>query len=362
MSITRCVAVCGVCLALALGARAGEEVGEGIIELKLALPNGDAYVRGPGSDPVANLIAGITLTNKTPKEDLVKKTVSVPEVAQLTSEEYAKLKEMTPTQQAQLLEKKKTTRDIEVEPINEKSLGFAYAEPRLGTVGNIDFIITKLPDEGETVPEGAKPVIVPRDNLPDQATSLDPQPNKYVAAGDTSPVYSLPVGRYYVIRNPGQYSIKAAMPDVPDPKSPTGYAMSNEEKFRVLPFKAVDLKIEDLQKELSLYERGYPDFDYMIYQVRAEAAFDEIYALQRVQARGIDRWEWNRVCSVKTGTQPVVVQVGPKKVKVGAALSKGDAGIYTIDFSAPGVKIEAETKPMKEGQKLKLEGGNISVE
>ncbi|HLX60950.1 MAG TPA: hypothetical protein VKX17_06670 [Planctomycetota bacterium] len=361
MSMTRYVAGCGLGLALALGALAGDEP-EGVIELKLALPNGDTYVRGPGSDPVAALVADITLVNKTPKEDLVKKKVTVTDVAQLTSEEFSKLREMTPEQQKQLLEKKKTTREIEVEPVNENSLGFAYRAPRLGPVDNVEFIITKLPEEGETVPEGAKPVTIPRDNLPDQATALDPVPNKYVAAGESSPAYTLPVGRYYVIRNPGQYSIKAAMPDIPDPKSPTGYAFSNEEKFRVLPFKSVDLRVEDLEKELSLYERGYPEFDYMLYQVRAEAGYDEIYALQRVHILGVDHWEWNRVCSVKVGTSPLVIQLSPKKVKIGAALAKGDAGIYTIDFSTPGVKIEAETKPMKDGQKLKNEGGNISVE
>jgi hypothetical protein len=363
MSMLRPVVLLNLCLTLVLGARAGEDT-DSLIELKLALPKGDTYLRGNDADPVNDLVADITLINKTAKEDLVKKTIQVPEVGRLTAEELVKLRDMTPEQQKALLKTKEGTRDVEVLPINEKSLGYAYVEPRLGQSSNIEFIITKLPEEGETVAEGARPVIIARDNAPDQAMRLDAEPNKYLPAGETSPAYSLQVGKYYLIRAAGMYSIKAAMPGIPDPKSPTGYVISNEEKFRVLPFKKVERKIEDLQRELNVFERGYPDFDYMLYQVQAEANFDEVYALQRVALRGADRWEWTRLCSVKAGTQAQVAQLAPKKVALLAVHVKGDAGLYTIDFSTPGVKIDSKIVPVKEGTqpKLKNEGGNLSVE
>ena len=115
---------------------------------------------------------------------------------------------------------------------------------------------------------------------------------------------------------------------------------------------------------IALFERGYPNFDYMLYEVQNDANTDEIYALQKVVLRGVDHWEWNRVCSVKVGTQAQLAQVAPKKVALLAVHGKGDAGLYTIDFSNPGVKIDAKIMPLKDGAtpKLKVEGGNLSVE
>ncbi len=376
--MTRLAVVSVLIFSMALPLCAADVELDSMIELKLTLPK-DTFLRGT-TDPVADLNVDITLTNKSVKENLVKEKVTIDEVSRLTSEELASLKKMTPSQQKELLAKKTEKREIEVQPINPNSVGYAYVEPQLGPVNSIEFVIVKLPDEGEVVPEGTPPTIIQRDSIPDQATALDAFPTKYVAAGETSPAYKLPVGKFYLIRSPGLYSIRAVMKSVSDRKAPSpydstknerliiknpgGYALSNEEKFRVLPFKMVDVKIEDLKSEITQYERGYPEFDYMIYQVKADANYDEVYTLQRIAIRGVDRWEWTRVCTVKAGTTAQIAQPAPKKVALLAVHGSGTAALYTFDFSAPGVKIATKPVAVKDGAepKLKVEGGNITVE
>ena len=342
MVMTRWAAVLAV-VCFGAGVFAGEVDFDSIVEMKLALPK-DTFMRG-GTDPVADLTVDITLTNKTPKENLVPEKLTIDEVTAFTSDELANMKKLTPDQQKDLLAKKTEKREIEVRPINKDSLGLPYVEPDIGAADSIEFLIIKLPDEGETVPEGTPPAIIPRDNLSDQATALDAAPTLYLSAGETSPVFKVQVGKYYVIRSPGMYSIRAVMKNIPDKKAPSpfeatkidrlilkypgGYLTSNEEKFRVLPFKVVDRKIDDLKSDLESFERGYPDFSYMLYQVKADANFDEIYALQRIVVQGADRWEWTRVCTVKTGTTAQVAQSAPKKVALLGRSGKGDAAVLT---------------------------------
>ena len=57
---------------------AAEFFGENSIQAKIALPNGDTYIKG-ASDPVLNLNVTVTLTNKTKKEDLAPETVTLPD-------------------------------------------------------------------------------------------------------------------------------------------------------------------------------------------------------------------------------------------------------------------------------------------
>ncbi len=83
-----------VSFVLAAEAFSGDAPGTNLIELKLTLPKGDTYMRG-GSDPVADLTADVTLTNKSPKENLVTKTTAVNVVLPLTADEVAKLKTMS---------------------------------------------------------------------------------------------------------------------------------------------------------------------------------------------------------------------------------------------------------------------------
>ena len=378
MVMTRLAVVLNLFFAVALGVCAADVDIDSMIEMKLALPK-DTFMRG-SSDPVADLTVDITLTNKTAKENLVKEKVTIEEVSRISAEEFSKLRSMTADQQKELLAKKIEKKDIEIDPVNGSSLGYAYVEPQIGMVDSIEFIIVKLPEEGETVPEGTMPTVVKRDSVSDQATMMDVRRTKYLAASESSPTFKLPVGKYYNIRTPGLYSIRAVMKSIHDKKAPSpfestkneklmgknpgGYLLSNEEKFRVLPFKIVDVKIDDLKSDLSAYERGYPTFDYMLYQVKSNANYDEVYALQRIDVRGIENWEWTPLCTVKTGTTAQVAQPAPKKVALLAVHAKGNAALYTLDFSAPGVKVTAKAVPVKDGAepKLKIEGGNISVE
>lgn len=352
------------CLGLLPQARAADFFGENIIDVKLALPKGDTYLRG-ATDPVDGLVADITLTNLTKKENLGTVQVTVPDNKRLTPEEIASLDSLSKEEQTALVEKKKGTKQIEEKPANHESLGAGYVEPQLGPHDVIEFLITRIPEEGEPAPaEGAKPVYAQRDNKPDSISRVDLSQIKYLAAGETSPVYSLPVGKYYRVREPGTYSIKAVLRTIGNSGAPNKFAESNTEKFRVLPFKAVSQQIEEVQREWEFYERGIPNFDYQLYQVRNTQGYDEIYFVQRILVRGNATWEWQRLCSVKMGTQAQIAVLSPKKVAVLAVHHKGDAGLYTVDFAKPGAVITAKVIDVKEGAspKLKVEAGAASVE
>jgi hypothetical protein len=334
-------------LSLSGGVWAGD-FGQNFVEVKLSLPKGDTYMRG-ASDPVANLDVEIVLTNKTAKENLNEQTLNVPIVTRLTPDEYDDMIGRGKESNDAAIEKKKSSVEVKEFPVNKDSLGYAYVEPQLGPHDDVEFIITKLPEEGQPAPE--KPVIIQRDNKPDHLSSVDAAAVKYLAAGTSSPAYTLPVGKFYLIRDPGKYSIKAVLRTIPDSDKPSKYAESNEETFRVLPFKVVDKKIGEVQENWELYERGYPSFDYMIYQVKTGGIFDEIYYVQRIPVRKMNKWEWTRLCSVKDGTQAQIAQPAPNKVVVVAAHAKGDAGSYEIDFSSVPPKVTTTV--------LELKGGNL---
>jgi hypothetical protein len=199
-------------LMLALSAQAEEKFGHGIVEARIKLPK-EIFIRG-STDPVADLQVELTLTNKTKPEN--RKPVSKPMtvVEPLTKEQLEAInkkagdmkitadnvKDLTAMTAANI---KESSKDVLV--ANKDSLGLAYVEPQLGPQDNIDFIITKMPEEGEAAPADAKPIIAPRDNRPDHIGRTDLSPTKYLAAGETSEAFILPVGKYYVIRDPGVF-------------------------------------------------------------------------------------------------------------------------------------------------------------
>jgi hypothetical protein len=336
-----------VCLVLPLcsALRAADHFfGENLIEVKLTLPKGDTYMRG-ATDPVSDLMAEITLTNKTAKENLNRETVPIEDSSRLTSDEYSKLQTMTREEQVALLEKKKVNKELEVYSVNKDSLGVSYVEPELGPHDFVNVVITKVPEEGQPAPE--KPVVIPRDNKPDHVSPTDLAETKYLAAGETTKPIVLPVGRYYLIRDPGKYTIKVVLYNIADNDKPSKFAESNEETFRVLPFKVVGQKINEIRSNWEQYERGTPSFNYMIYQVMTGGGYDEIWYVQRISVRKMDTWEWTRLCSVKDGTQAQLAQLSPTKVKVVAVQAKGDLGIYELDFSNPGATVKASSKELK---------------
>ena len=212
--------------------------------------------------------------------------------------------------------------------------------------------------------EAAPVAAIPRDHGPDFADPVEQERTRYLAAGETSESYTLHPGKYYKLTQPGLYTIKARMRSIGDTNAPDKVLYSNEEKFRVLPYKQVDQTIDFLRSDLADFERGHPKFDYLLYQVKSTAEFDELYAVQKITFQRVEHLEWTRVCSVKAGTTVQVAQLTPTKVAALAVQRQGDAGLYTLDFSAPGVKIASQHFPPKaEGlPKLKVEGGNISVE
>jgi hypothetical protein len=368
----RSLALLAVSVGLGLSAQAVESFGENLIDVKLALPKGDSYIRGT-TDPVLNLVAEITLVNTSEKEKREKESVTVDKAGFVSVDELLALEnELKKTESKDgalnaagaIAEKKKGKAEKEVWPVNPKSLGAAYVEPELGPHDGVDFVIIKQPEEGQAVLEGAKPVVIARDNKPDHIGLVDLEETKYLAAGETSPPYTLPVGKFYKISEPGLYSIKAVFKALGNNTKPSRFAESNEEKFRVLPFKAVEQKIEELKRNWEFYERGAPRFDFQLYQVMNELGYDDVYWVQRIRAPEGTRWEWERLCTVKASVPVQVAHLGRSKVAVLAVQSKGDAALYTLDFTTIGPKVTAKTIEMKEGAapKLKVEGGVPSVE
>ena len=115
---------------------------------------------------------------------------------------------------------------------------------------------------------------------------------------------------------------------------------------------------------LFLPARGAPSFDYQLYQVMNELGYDDVYWVQRIRAPEGTRWDWERLCTVKASVPVQVAHLGPGKIAVLAVQSKGDAALYTLDFTTIGPKVTAKTIELKEGAapKLKVEGGVPSVE
>mgnify|MGYP001618823667 CR=1 FL=1 len=173
-----------VLVVLCVGVQAADNVfGDNLIDVKISLPKGDTYLRGV-TDPVADLIVNVSLTNRTAKENRKQEIISVPTVARLSAEELAALQtkaitaNLTMDEQIAEVAKKKSDVEIKIYPINKDSLGYDYVEPQLGPHDNIDFIITKLPEEGEVAPD--KPQIVLRDNKPESVSKTDLTPKKYL--------------------------------------------------------------------------------------------------------------------------------------------------------------------------------------
>ncbi|MCW8132062.1 MAG: hypothetical protein KIS92_17070 [Planctomycetota bacterium] len=350
-----------------------DDSGKDLIEAKITLPNGDLYMRGT-TDPINDLVVSLTLTNKSPKENRGKETLTVTRPSYITEDERKKLEtekieyKGPDEYKAELdrfykkfVEDKTKSATLEQTPVNPKSFGYAYAIPELGPHDLVEMIIFRQPDPGAA---DAKPKRVMRDMPVEHTGRMDVEPNKYLAAGETSEAFVLPAGKFYRIIEPGTYTIKAVLRMIGDSGKPDKVVETNEETFRVLPYKVVPQKIDNLVEAWDDYERGHPDFNFMIYQLKRAAPWQEIYYVQRIKVRGMERWEWHRLCSVAQDTTPQVAQVSPTKFAILSVQAKGDAGLYTIDFAKVDPLVTAKTLEIKEGNvpKLKVEGENVSAE
>ena len=359
------VLVSAACLGHAVCAAEGAK---DIIECKIALAKGEVYMRG-ATDPVADLSITLTLTNTSPAEKTAKESVQVKEAKFLTPDEYNKLIS-TPTKTKEeldallkpSLDASKSTKNIEVEPINKASFGHPYVPPELGPQDLLDIEIVKVAEGAQ--PEGAKTKPVRRDMPVDYTGKLGRTPMAYLAAGATSPEYVLPIGKFYLVREPGKYTAKAILRDVPDSRTPSGRVESNTVEFRVLPYKVVDTKVEDLTAWWAEYERGHPNFDYMFYQLSVNAPYQEIYYVQRLKPLGVEKWEWHRLCTIASGSTAQVAQVSPTQVAILAPQAQGNAGLYVVDFSTVDPKIvKTQQLPIvdKKIPTLVVEGGNVEA-
>jgi hypothetical protein len=356
-------------LAACWAAAQAADVGAGsLVQCQISLPKGQVYMRG-ATDPVPDLVVSLTLTNNTIAERRAKEDVVVREARFISAQQFQELTTVEMTRE-QLAEKLKlltgallTEKTVQMEPVNKDSLGVAYTPPALGPQDLVKFEVVKLPEEGQPAPEAGKVKLIERDMPVENTSPEDLAPSAYLAAGATSPEYLLPVGKFYLIRQPGRYSVKAILREFPDSQTPSGRVESNSLEFRVLPYKVVGQKIGGLMRHWQAFERGYPDFDYMFYQLPVSGPYDEIYYVQRFQARGADHWEWHRLCTVAPNATVQVAQVTPSKVALLAPHMKGDAGLYTVDFSKVDPIVTARTLPVAEGKvpTLVVEGGVVEA-
>lgn len=358
-----CVALCG------LTGFAGEGAKD-MITCEIALPKGEVYMHG-ATDPVADLVVSLTLKNTTlaDKREMDRvaarraKALSPEQVAELTGQEIPKA-ELSGKLET-VVKASDSTEQIQVEPVNKDSFGFAYTIPELGPHDLVEFVVTAMPGEGQApLAEGQKPKVMPRDMSVEYSAPTDLKPNAYLAPGATSPEFVLPVGRFYKVEEAGQYTVKAILRGIRDSRTASGCVESNEVQFRVLPFKVVERKLPDLKAWWADFERGTPEFEYMLYQLALEAPWQEVYFVRKRDVRGIVHWEWRRLCTVAEGGQVQVQMAGPKKVAVLSPQATGDAGLYTIDFTPYDTVVTAENIQLagKKMPTLSVSGGEAKAE
>jgi len=283
-----------------------ESPGRDMVEAKITLPNGESYTRGT-TNPVDDLVVKLVLTNRT-------KPSSPP-----------------PSQ-------------------NVGSYNYTYAEPALGPHDIVDLQIFRIPEEGEAA---KAPILIKRSVDGGILQPADLKETQFLEAGKSSPEYNLQAGHFYNVLEPGKYKVKAILTGIADSTKPSGHAESNEESFTVVPFKSVPLKIEDLKKDWEAYERGYPPFPFMIYLLPTSGEHREIFYVKKIVVHGLNQWDWYRLCSVAPGTTPQVKQMSTTKFAIASIQTKGDAALYTLDFSA--------YTPALTCTPVKVEGGKIGA-
>jgi hypothetical protein len=347
--------------------RAGEGAKD-IIDCKITLAKGDVYMRG-ATDPVADLSVTMTLTNTSTAEKAGKDQVQVKEAKFLSLEDYKKLITTETKKKEDLdavlkasVDASVTVKNVDAEPVNKASFGVAYVPPVLGPNDLVEFEVTKVAEGAQ--PEGAKPKLIQRNMLVDHTGRTDLSPTAYLAAGATSPEYVLPIGKFYLIREPGKYTAKAILRQLPDSRTPSGRVESNAVEFRVLPFKVVDQDLRSMTDFWADFERGHPDFEYMFYQLPLKAPYQEIYYVQRLKPRGVEKWEWHRLCTIVQGATAQVAQVNPMQVAILAPQAGGNAGLYVVDFTTVDPKVvKTQQIPIvdKKVPTLVVEGGNVEA-
>lgn len=351
------------------GARANAEEGIGrIIELRLRLPNGTVYRRG-ATDPVAGLTADLQMVNLSKPFNRIPLKKKVTVVRRLSPEEEYKVasdksllegtKDEIEAKIKQKCENLKVDKTIEIPPTNPDSFGIAYAPPKLGPQDLVRAVIVPVregEEAGAAVGEGAAPKPVPaRRDMPVEYTAqTDAAPTAYLAPGATSPVYHLPVGKFYLIKAPGLYRLTIELPAFRDPRSPLKCIRSNPVTFRVLPYKAVGQKLEYLKRHWAEFERGEPNFEYMFYELPTDQPYRAIYYVRKIPIGPRHKYEFHRLCSLVPNGRAQVRQLTPKKIALLVPHMDAAAGLYVVDFSTLDPTVETRLLPLKPGRKWKL--------
>jgi hypothetical protein len=336
-----------------------------VIELKLSLPNGAVYRRG-ATDPVEGLIANLQLVNVSKPYNRTPVEVKIRTVRQLTPEEEFKLASdptLLTADEAELerraaeLRSEETVKEM---PTNPDSFGIAYAPPKFGTHELVTATIFPVPEEGEAAAEGAtaKPLPIKRNMSIEYTAQSDAAPSAYLAPGATSPAYPLAVGKFYKIPAPGLYRMTVSMPGFADPKNLLKRIESNPVTFRVLPYKAVNRKIEELKRDWTEFERDELNFDYMFYELPTDQPYRVIYYVRAIKARELKRWEWSQLCSVARDGAVQIEQLTSKKVAVLAPHDGGFAGLFMVDFTTLDPTVTTKRLPLKPGREWKLQVEN----
>jgi len=367
--VRACKMLVGLAVLVGLNGLPAQELGVDIVGCQITLPNGTTYLKG-ATAPVKDLVVGLTLTNKTQKEDTSLEVVQVRKSKHMSFEEQKKYgTELVKGPGGEPLEGDALvshierrvrqgltkTENIELKRINPQSLHFNYVEPQLGPQQFLAFVITKVTDDPDAQIE---PIPFDYDN---QYTSpVTYQPRRFLAPGTSTEEFILPVGKFYNIVDPGTYQIKAIVKGISSSQMPAFTLQSNTLQFTVIPYKRVALKQSDLVRNWEDYERGHPKFDYMIYELDKAGPYREIYYVQRFLARGLERFEWHRLCTVDQNYTSQVALIDEKRVAVFTKNYEDTHTLYTLDFNT--IEAGVTSKPYPQDGKLVVEGEQVTVQ
>ena len=352
MSMRRC-ALLGLVFAISAAGYAQEENFQRI-SVQISLDR-STYFRG-AADPVHGLVVTMTVKN-----------TEVTEVETVTRDiEQIKWVNDGETEQGVPKQRKEvTTQTIEYKSVKE-GLTANFPAPSLGGEDTISFEIVKL---GGTTGEKAAEDGGDQANMKKTIARSPPQistgrttiPNTVTLAPEQSKEFQIEVGKYYNIQDAGVYEVTALFQSVG----------SNTVMFEVLPVKKVNVRKDQLLRDIRTYERGLPKYAYMFYICPTSRRWDELFYMVRHGKGEGEKFEQRDLCTLKRGSFPQVATLGRDGGDQKIAFlvdDRADAGLrwlYIIDFSRKPVHVErtAYKSPADaEAPRLVADGDTFRVE
>ena len=205
--------------------------------------------------------------------------------------------------------------------------------PETGARGVCEFEIKKA-DAGEEAQS------VERTEGSSPAARIEAQEDDITLLRDESHKETLTPGRYYDIREAGDYVMRASFMGV----------WTDTVRFRVLPIKRVNITRQRLEKNINDYEQGPPTYPYMFYVVTTRGRGEQLIVRKRKE-RGKKVWyETTPISQIASRSDIKLVAKGMKTALVLTDLG-GNHYQYQVDLGGESVVTSrkavesAETQP-----------------